>query len=93
MCKVELREVSFPSITAQKYPQTLIQFVLSWATIIRAAEYESGYHITIIALTAHALTNVRENPLNQGFDGYIAKSLDIFVLVDQIKYCVDNYLK
>jgi signal transduction histidine kinase/HPt (histidine-containing phosphotransfer) domain-containing protein len=42
---------------------------------IRATEKRCGGHVPILALTAHALPGVREQCLDAGMDGYLAKPL------------------
>jgi CheY-like chemotaxis protein len=44
-------------------------------SIIREREKESGAHIPIIAMTAHAMKGDRERCLEVGMDGYIAKPI------------------
>jgi len=43
--------------------------------IIREREKESGAHIPIIAMTAHAMKGDRERCMEAGMDGYIAKPI------------------
>jgi two-component system, sensor histidine kinase len=53
---------------------------------IRKNEKETGDHIPIIAMTAHALTGVREKCLEVGMDDYITKPVkekDFFSAVDR----------
>jgi len=44
---------------------------------IRLSEVESGKHITILALTAHAATGDRERCLEAGMDDYVSKPLQV----------------
>ncbi|SJZ65342.1 PAS domain S-box-containing protein [Trichlorobacter thiogenes] len=52
--------------------------------IIREAELQTGQHMPIIALTAHALRGDREQFLSSGFDGYVAKPVDIQQLAAEL---------
>ena len=52
---------------------------------IRAKESASGAHIPIIAMTAFALKGDQEKMLEQGFDGYVSKPIDIDTLFGEIK--------
>ena len=53
--------------------------------IIREAELQTGQHMPIIALTAHALRGDREQFLSSGFDGYIAKPVEIQQLAAELE--------
>jgi CheY-like chemotaxis protein/HPt (histidine-containing phosphotransfer) domain-containing protein len=56
---------------------------------IRAEEQKTGKHITIFALTAHALAGDRERCLAAGMDGYIskpAKMADIQNALQQVRH-------
>ena len=48
---------------------------------IRSRERETGGHIPIIAMTAHAMRGDRERCLGSGMDGYATKPLSITELV------------
>jgi CheY-like chemotaxis protein len=57
------------------------------ATMIRKKEKETGRHIPIIAMTAHAMKGDREKCLESGMDDYIAKPIkphEILKTVEQV---------
>jgi CheY-like chemotaxis protein len=54
---------------------------------IRARERETGTHVPIIAMTAHALKGDRERCLEAGMDGYVAKPIrarELFAVIEQV---------
>ena len=53
--------------------------------IIRQQEEETGGHIPIIALTAHAMHDEREQLLRQGFDAHVAKPVDVALLLAELR--------
>jgi signal transduction histidine kinase/CheY-like chemotaxis protein len=53
--------------------------------LIRKAEESTGKHLTIIAMTAHAMEGDRERCLAAGMDGYISKPLNVHDLLGAIE--------
>jgi two-component system sensor histidine kinase/response regulator len=54
---------------------------------IRQGELETGEHIPIIAMTAHAMSGDRERCLATGMDGYVSKPIradDLFSVMEQV---------
>jgi CheY-like chemotaxis protein len=52
---------------------------------IREEERESGRHIRIVAMTAHAMNGDRERCLAAGMDGYLSKPIDPGTLYDAVE--------
>jgi signal transduction histidine kinase/CheY-like chemotaxis protein len=52
---------------------------------IRAWEKDSGHHIPIIAMTAHAMNRDKENCFAAGMDAHVAKPVNINELAEQIR--------
>jgi len=57
--------------------------------IIREHEKKTGTHIPIIALTAHALKEQKDQLLMTGFDGYVTKPMDLSVLHAEMKQVLE----
>jgi len=57
---------------------------LQATSAIRSREKKSGYHIPIIAMTAHAMKGDRERCIEAGMDDYMAKPLKPNELVEKI---------
>jgi len=56
--------------------------------IIRRQEQQSGGHLPIIALTAHALDDERQRLLAEGFDAHVSKPVDVSLLLATLKRIV-----
>jgi CheY-like chemotaxis protein len=53
--------------------------------IIRKCEEDTGVHVPIVAMTAHAMTGDKENLIASGMDDYISKPFDLNKLNEVIK--------
>jgi CheY-like chemotaxis protein len=60
---------------------------LEATTLIRQREAQTGSHIPIIALTAHALQGDRDQCLASGMDSYVPKPLRHLDLLKAIQAC------
>lgn len=57
---------------------------------LRQMESESGRHVPVVALTAHALRGDQERLLAAGFDGYLSKPLNLKELMVELKRAIDS---
>jgi CheY-like chemotaxis protein len=53
--------------------------------LAKIREREQWKHLPVIAITAYAMPGDRERILASGFDGYIAKPLNVMQLADELK--------
>ena len=60
---------------------------------IRAAEDDTGRHTPVIALTAHAIVGDQERLMNAGFDGYLAKPLQVANLFEEMARVLEQISK
>lgn len=60
---------------------------------IRKREKETGGHVPIVALTARATRQERDEILGSGFDGYIGKPFEFGVLFEEIHRCRANIIQ
>ncbi len=61
---------------------------------IRRGEVETGEHIPIIAMTAHAMSGDKERCLAAGMDGYVSKPIradDLFSVVKQVLSIIQDH--
>ena len=58
---------------------------LEATSLIREAEKKTGSHITIVAMTAHAMKGDKERCLDAGMDGYVAKPINSKELFETIE--------
>jgi PAS domain S-box-containing protein len=56
---------------------------------LRQGEQASGTHLPTIALTAHALAGDKEKLIESGFDGYVAKPVQMGLLVAEMSGVLD----
>jgi CheY-like chemotaxis protein len=61
---------------------------LEATSIIRAREVETGAHVPIVAITAHALNGDRERFLAAGMDDYVSKPITLHNLSEAIERVV-----
>ena len=73
---IVLMDIQMPGMTGVEAVRT-----------IRRREQGTGQHLPVIALTAHALQEERDQILLEGFDGYVAKPMQLETLVDELKRC------
>jgi CheY-like chemotaxis protein len=60
---------------------------------IRQEEKETGSHIPIVAMTAHAMKGDRERCLEVGMDDYVSKPLKPDDLFKTIEHAINKYKK
>ena len=58
--------------------------------LIRQHEQLYGAHTPIIALTAHAMSGDRERLIVEGFDGYVAKPLQLSELLSELRRVIQS---
>ena len=57
---------------------------------IREHERKTGYHLPIVAMTAHAMKGDRERCLQEGMDEYLSKPIDAHQLVQLVARVMQN---
>ncbi len=61
--------------------------------VIRREEKQTGMHIPIIVMTAHAMAGDRERYLSYGLDGYVSKPIDRMQMYNEIVTLVTQQMK
>lgn len=56
-----------------------------WETRVNIKADPKLHHIPIVALTAHAMSGDKERALQAGFDGYLAKPVNIPTLLNDLR--------
>ena len=80
---VALRESAFDIVLMDVQMPIMDGFEAT--AMIRAQEKDSGQHMPIVAMTAHAMKGDRERCLEAGVDGYVAKPIleeDMFAAIE-----------
>jgi signal transduction histidine kinase/ligand-binding sensor domain-containing protein/CheY-like chemotaxis protein len=65
---------------------------LTATTLVRERERQTGQHVPIVAMTAHALKGDRERCVAAGMDGYISKPINAVELTKTIDETLDSVL-
>ena len=60
---------------------------------LRGKEQGTALHQPVIALTAYSLRGEREHFLEEGFDGYVSKPIEIISLVSEMKHVLSHGYK
>ena len=63
---------------------------LEATAVIRVKERQTGNHVPIIAMTAHAMKGDRQRCLEAGMDGYVSKPIRARQLFDALRSVLDD---
>jgi len=61
-----------------------------WEMLKNLRKQPDTADLTVIALTAHAMSGDRDRVMSSGFDGYISKPFELLGLVSSIQEIVNN---
>lgn len=61
---------------------------MSGVETLKKLKLIDGFNMKVVALTANALTGMREKYLNEGFDDYLAKPIN----KDELNKIINKYL-